>query len=322
MRDSSETDDKSQHLERSRDIIVDTGWDKPVTEPGFHSSEAASQLPAKRLEAHRSVREAARRDLADWGGFIDEQRADHDGKDTQRHGPPDFPNRGLLTDAIAASKAYDALSLGEAEAYAKDHVGVEHADFKNFDQATANDVNATLEALKRRYPDVGGLHYLGTIQERNDGMLSDYDHYVAPVHPKLVAQTASEMFGPYAGIAINRDKAGDHTSLETRLRRTSQRGWSAPGVGSVCGLITHEFGHLVYQELLSSGRLDSTVGALLDEYWQQGEDWIRENISGYAARKPRELFAETFAEYLLSPSPRKVATEIGCAIDRCLIPYT
>jgi hypothetical protein len=51
---------------------------------------------------------------------------------------------------------------------------------------------------------------------------------------------------------------------------------------------------------------------------KKGSKEIKEKLSEYATRNPKEFFAEAFTEYLESPNPRKIAKTFGEYIDKIL----
>ena len=64
-----------------------------------------------------------------------------------------------------------------------------------------------------------------------------------------------------------------------------------------------------------SAKLDSEIGS-----WMRGDKWqqkyaVQRYVSTYASKNPQEWFAECFAEYLTSASPRTVATEFGKELE-------
>ena len=129
---------------------------------------------------------------------------------------------------MAQSEAHEALSLKEAEDYARDDLGIEQVDYSDFDQRTANEVNATLEVLRDKYPEAGGIEYLGSTQGRNEAMRSE-DPDLAELRSSEtrdpdsneVAVTLRETPG-YNGISMNRDWSGDYDKANRLLERMSE----------------------------------------------------------------------------------------------------
>lgn len=226
--------------------------------------------------------------------------------------------------AAQHSRALEVTSADEAAQYAQDILGVQLADFENFDQQSANEVNAMLEVMQDKYPGFRPLSYLGTIQNRNLS-IRIYDPLLAAkrrdivkrlINRGIVATTLHSTEGrPYDGITFNETWVNNHKHSSERLQRWSKRSGSAPGVDSISGVTVHEFGHWVERNLDALGFYDGDLAKVVSRYQSKGSLWIWRNVSEYAMDGPDELFAEAFAEYHLSHEPRQAALEIGAAID-------
>lgn len=242
-----------------------------------------------------------------------------------------MPDEGLEDAAIGSdfrqrmsrSEALETLSLTEAEDYARENIGVERVDYSEFDDSTAREVNATLEVLRDKYPEVGGLEYLGSIQRRNSAMCEERPDLaaarqvdIAEPKPEVVAVALRDS-DEFNGIAINKLWASDSqtSSIETQL--SEFRGDSSEGTGSMSGVVAHEFGHLVEYHLEAKGDFDD-IKEKLGELESQGRIHVREHVSTYATKNEAELFAELFAEYQLSNEPRDPARSVGEMVDRKL----
>lgn len=90
------------------------------------------------------------------------------------------------------------------------------------------------------------------------------------------------------------------------------------GCNTKKSVLDHEFGHSIYFALeldkpFANGE-DEPLGKLrnfiVSEYRKE-RDYIRKNLSGYAATNLSEFFAEAFAEYENNPNPRNIAKTVG-----------
>jgi hypothetical protein len=90
------------------------------------------------------------------------------------------------------------------------------------------------------------------------------------------------------------------------------------GCNTKKAVLDHEFGHSIYFALelnkpFANGD-DEPLGKLRNfivAEFKKKKDYIRENLSGYAATNLSEFFAEAFAEYENNPSPRNIAKTVG-----------
>ena len=88
-------------------------------------------------------------------------------------------------------------------------------------------------------------------------------------------------------------------------------------------IVIHEFGHAVDDYMTNVLKLngkDKTYSARIKRSVQSATGvkagQMPEEVSVYATENPKEWFAECFAEWLNSPSPRKVSTEFGAQLER------
>lgn len=247
--------------------------------------------------------------------------------------PTDSGGTSKFKESVERSEAQQVESLSEAEDYARDAIGVQRVDFSDFDQKTANEVNATLEVLRDKYPEVGGLEYLGTIQGRNadisverPDLATDLQDVLANPDPSVIAEALRNTQG-YNGITFNSESTSSYDQVTSDAQEREAKGWSAEKTGSVAGVTAHEFGHLVEYHLVSTGQFTAELQDALDGVWAQGTDTVSREVSQYGAigdnpspddRIQHELFAELFAEYQLNSEPRDAALRVGHLIDDIL----
>jgi hypothetical protein len=242
--------------------------------------------------------------------IVDEPAPERDGGGPEREHAP-------IADAIVLSDAHKALNLDEARSYAENDVGIEYADFSGFDQATANETNATLEALRDRYPSVPGLRSVSTIQTRDAEVREGGLLEPPPVDQQTIAETAPQTWGAYSGVALNESWASDYAGATQDLEDQVANGGHPIGTGSIAGVITHEFGHLLANDLRVNHAVvyEKAVAPVLNDLSSNESTEIKTEVSGYAAKSSDELVAEAFSEYQLSPSPRRCALLLGEAMD-------
>jgi hypothetical protein len=224
---------------------------------------------------------------------------------------------------VAHSEAQDVLSTSEAEDYAREKLEIPRVDYSDFDQKTANEVNATLEVLRDKYPEVGGFEYLGTIQGRNEAIKRENPE-LAAIRREETAEPAESVAAVnlresdgYNGITINREWASDFSRSTYNARKDEVFEGSARGTGSVSGIVAHEFGHSVENHLRDSGQFGE-VQSKLNQIKSGGFEYVASKVSRYATSSDQELFAELFAEHQLNAEPREPAREVGEIVDRKL----
>jgi hypothetical protein len=110
----------------------------------------------------------------------------------------------------------------------------------------------------------------------------------------------------------------DIERLKGMIALQRQKGYFALGSDSIEYIVMHEYGHAI----------DAAVGFakskvfkdLLKKYKANGDEWIATNLSSYGVsdlnRDASELIAEAFAEYMTSPNPRQIASEVGEALEK------
>lgn len=97
----------------------------------------------------------------------------------------------------------------------------------------------------------------------------------------------------------------------------------------VGGLVVHEFGHQLLQDLRTTrgataelqSRVSSVLGRPYDLSVPHGDTMrglIQAKLSMYGATNPAEMVAEAFTEYRLSSEPRALPRAVGDVIDHYL----
>lgn len=128
-------------------------------------------------------------------------------------------------------------------------------------------------------------------------------------------------------VEINSQYFNDHTKLAASYER-DVRGGFHPANTDWRSIVVHEIGHAVDGTLTNMGLAGAKSRYSYDYKDVSAElrpkvmkacglkvaDTFNE-VSGYATKNNREWFAEAFAELLDSPSPRRVAVELGKQLD-------
>lgn len=334
-RETSEHEEvPSASLERKRDASTDDGWGDDDSRTGGSRAQVQLDQPESQLdESHLEPERPRPSDPDDgWGedfvarpeprkSLSNARQAVERAYDDEPAPPPDDKppdptasdqqgEHRTIGDAIGRSEANEARTLDAAKDYAEG-LGIEYVDFRGFDQPTANETNATLEALLEKYPDIPGLRTLSTIQSRN-AELASLGHDMPHVSGDTIAETGSSRLGAFAGIVINESWASHHDVARAELERQEHEHSHPPGLNSMHGVVAHEFGHLVYNDIRQAGDGEPVLDALRAVF---SDDAVAAIVSVYAKKSESECFAEAFAEYHLSAKPRDAARSIGRAID-------
>ena len=146
----------------------------------------------------------------------------------------------------------------------------------------------------------------------------------ANLKPSVYAQ-CSVGFG-HGGVTVNRWHFHDATKLSQSYNKGVASGFH-PKNTQYRSIVTHELGHAVDDYLTNVQRASGMVN-----HWKP--KWVSADlrpkvmrsckmkvadayteVSGYATKDHFEWFAECFAEYMESPTPRKVATEFGKQLE-------
>lgn len=144
-------------------------------------------------------------------------------------------------------------------------------------------------------------------------------------------------------VEVNPNKFNNWQSVIRQYERDVQLGWHPYGTTAE-SIVTHEVGHAIDGLLAKQGILGGNTKSGEFRYassslkttimnraakanWEIAQDMeidkitkgnyaVKHNVSTYAAENPKEWFAECFAEYITSASPRTVAREFGKELER------
>lgn len=247
--------------------------------------------------------------------------------------------------AVIDNAFTQAATVKEANAWAKENLKVKKVDYKGFDVELANEVNQELYQLQQLYPEVQGVNFVGTGQQRNtllyEKQLKEFEEknkellaemprqlkekvikqYVKKkkVPGDTYAQAANSSWGDLAGIAFNEKWAKDYTTFAKNVANDAKMGWHPEGTEKPVSVLIHEFGHSIDFFLDRIGLRDKYLGPIVREALKDKN--LGEELSRYAKTNDREVVAEAFAEYRLNPNPRKWARRVGEAIEQALDEY-
>lgn len=258
----------------------------------------------------------------------------------------------ITTAAEAAAVFQPAATIAEASAWAQENLPIEKVDYTGYDLQLANEINEELQNLYNDYPEVEGIKFLGTAQERNrleyqrrfdyfiEANGADKLHYVASqrgitvealakqyvkparkVPGNTYAEAANHTWGDLAGVAFNGVWAKDYKKLSEAAAKDARTGWHPQGTEKPVSILVHEFGHIVDYLLKDAGLRDKYLTPIANEVLQLSVTELGEQLSRYAGTNDREVIAEAFAEYRLSKNPRKWARKIGEAIEEAMTEY-
>lgn len=253
--------------------------------------------------------------------------------------------KAAVVTAVAASFV-PAKTIAEANTWAADNLQhIKKVDYKGFDIQMANEINEELYNLRRLYPEIEGINFVGTAQQRNNDL---YDREVAEFlrtnaevfkgHPQraidatvkkyikkrtvagnIYAQAADKTWGGQAGIAFNQAKAKDYAAFKKSTANDVATKWSPEGTEAPVSVLIHEFGHSVDYFLRDVGLRDKYLTPITKEALDDPQ--LGDKLSNYSKKNDREVIAEAFAEYRLNPNPRAYARRVGEAIEQALDEY-
>ena len=176
------------------------------------------------------------------------------------------------------------------------------------------ELNAKLRKEKRAEFEKQAEKYYGTGNPRYQNDPARYDKYKEDYIKRKMRRTGYRMGANGWAIAVGdqfyvSQKWGSHyEDFQASSRRCVKNGWHPPGTEPIRSIIDHELGHNI-DTMLSISKDHIVRGVIQDAYKTKSVP------SRYARENYKEFVAESWAEYLNSPSPRPVATAIGRQIE-------
>ena len=98
------------------------------------------------------------------------------------------------------------------------------------------------------------------------------------------------------------------------LKKHVESKWHPEGCDTKKAILDHEFSHSIWWHLGLNKDKPYGTSPLQDYIRQQmhfGKEYVKKNLSQYAATNPNEFFAEAYSEYLNNPQPREIAQKVG-----------
>lgn len=180
------------------------------------------------------------------------------------------------------------------------------------DVETAKAVFEACQTIFDRFPQlVGKLNSVGT----------------STLKPSTYAQCSIGL--GHGGVTINKTFFQNAEKLAKSYARDIAVGFHPVGT-TYKSIVVHEFGHAVDDYLTNTLHTSGMLSAwkpkwvsadlrpkVMKSCGKKVSD-VRTEVSGYATKDHYEWFAECFAEYLDSPTPRAVASEFGKQLEKIL----
>lgn len=237
---------------------------------------------------------------------------------------------------VPAKEFVPAKTIDEANSYAKNQLGLDYAEYKGLDLKIANEWNKGLSESFDDFPELKNtIKATGTTQAR---YRTEFDYYRNIAEEKYIdvyrkfgdsesrVQKRLDSFArkfatrtpanTYAysisgtklgldGIFVN-GKYKYEKAVEL-LKKDVVEGFHPLGTGSIKSNLDHEIAHQL--DGLFGLRKNEKITDLYIEYSRSGK--IESGLSKYATTNKAEFIAEAWSEYRNSPTPRKIAQEIG-----------
>lgn len=245
-------------------------------------------------------------------------------------------------------------SIGEANAYAEDVLGINQAGFHGLDPRVADDLNKSIYEHVIDFPELQDrVKFTGSVQERNKRIREDFrehrfkamrampsnSEFSDEIIRKKAAEVTRDQLGfltppdraraisrsagthsvvdNYAGVTFN-NKMGNSKNYNRMMevyKLDREHRWSSKGSASPKGTMDHELGH----------QLDDMLGIrdikeVQELYDSRTKEELTKDLSEYSHNNNnpdiyREMIAEAWAEYRNNPKPREIAKTIGEIIE-------
>lgn len=101
-----------------------------------------------------------------------------------------------------------------------------------------------------------------------------------------------------------------YMKLQRNLANSVKTGYHPMGCEKPISVVYHELGHLLDDLYNVSESKD-----FQPLYFGKTKDFIKKNVSEYAASNMQEFLAECFAEYMCNPHPRETALKVGRLLE-------
>jgi len=247
-------------------------------------------------------------------------------------------------------KFKEAKNIKEAEAYAKQDLGIKNVNYKGVDITTANEWNKGLKDNFDRMPELKNkMNFVGECGERNKAIESKvFDNFVEQykkanpykseetikslvqikvdtfmgnmeVSKNAFAQSWSpkaDYLQEFQGVTVNANWGKNSNKFVKTLTKNVKSQFHPIGGDTIRSVLDHEIGHQI-DDLLGISKLNN-IKSLFNS---RTKSELTREISRYAVdnknpNKYGEFIAEGWSEYLNNPNPRAMAKEIGQTIER------
>lgn len=252
---------------------------------------------------------------------------------------------------MEAKKFVPAKSIKEAEAFARDVIGIPNVSFKGVDIRVANSMNESLSDAMNYCPDLRKrMQFYGSAQERNKQLKKELEEYFtkqfeprygagSPLASKYGKRYASRFVGKVSSNTYATAYSGEikGIGITDELRNICQK-WSGISVNAniakdydaMLAQLKHDVSigwHPVGCESIKS-IFDHEFGHQLDYAFNLSNDKTIKDmyfgktklerslaVSQYGSTNIKEFIAEAYCEYVNNPKARETATQIGNIIE-------
>lgn len=242
----------------------------------------------------------------------------------------------VAEEATATVEFVEAKTIKEAEAFARDTLGID-ASFKGIDVKIANEMNeATQKALEFAPSIKDEMVRIGSAQEANKLLKADIvewavrNGYPEEYGKRLASRSVGRVTNVYAlarrapnghrfeeviknhaGIFVNTKYGKTAEEMEKHLKADVASKFHPVGCDTVKSVIDHELGH----------KLDWALGIKENDeikaLWSSlSKAEKTDGLSKYATYNIKEFIAEGYSEYMNNPEPREIARKIGEIIEK------
>jgi hypothetical protein len=233
-------------------------------------------------------------------------------------------------------KPQEFKTIKDVEKWVLDNDIADNVSFKGATVDVALEWSQSIQIYQQRYPELrNNFRFIGTTQERQRKFVELYvqDKEADPANKSFLERIGLERFREYytkegrgkvgktpgdvlaysnydsytSGISINSKYANGNQGLKDIVQYNVSIGYYPKNVEGIKHVVTHEIGHQI--DRLLDLRNNSELQKIIRQYK------IGEDLSVYAKKSIAEVIAEAWSEYNNSPSPRKLALEIGNLIE-------